>query len=149
MTALQYAFLFRDKAKVGKTRNTITFHSRDVWLQAICEVFYILASIVFWRKLIVGHWPICIAEFPFFLSIQMRQTRLRIPVGRRRIRWLFYQGGWGFELGTIQLTVMAGLQAQSFKLAATLLPLLFEETVLWRLFFRHLQTMTQLTLKQC
>lgn len=47
------------------------------------------------------------------------------------------------------ITVMEGLQAQSFKLAATLLPLPFEETDLWRLFFRHLQTMTQLTLKQC
>ena len=77
--------------------------------------------------------------------IQMRQTKLRIPIERRRISWLFCQGGWGFELGTIQLMVMAGRQAQSFKLAATLLPLLFEDTVLWRLFFRHLQTMTQLT----
>ena len=68
-------FFFRDKAKVRKTRNTITFHSRNVWLQAICEVSYILVSIVFWRKLIVGHWPICMAEFPFFLSKYKKDDR--------------------------------------------------------------------------
>lgn len=69
---------------------------------------------------------------------------------RKEKNQLVILSGWlRIELGIIQLMVMAGLQAQSFKLAVTPKPLLFEDTVLWRLFFRHLQTMTQLTLKQC
>ena len=62
------SFFLRDRAKVGKTRNSITLHSRDVLLQAVYGVFYIVGPNVSWRKLVVGCWPIYIAEFPFFLS---------------------------------------------------------------------------------
>ena len=47
----------RDKAKVGKTRNSISFHSSNVLLQAIYEVVYIVRPNVVWRNLIVGRWP--------------------------------------------------------------------------------------------
>ena len=76
-------------------------------------------------------------------------NKVKNPNRKEKNQLVILSGWLRIELGIIQLMVMAGLQAQSFKLAATLLPLLFEETVLWRLFFRHLQTMTQLTLKQC
>lgn len=76
-------------------------------------------------------------------------NKVKNPNRKEKNQLVILSGWLRIELGIIQPMVMAGLQAQSFKLAATLLPLLFEDTVLWRLFFRHLQTMTQLTLKQC